>query len=262
MSGGAGAPAIDSAGAGGPLPAAVEQALRRTPTAVSGVASTLRAVVRALPPTDGVAAFTSLYLAVTEAVATSASAQTFEDERFTRALDVTFANLYFTALRDVAQGRTSVPAAWKPLVEARARKGIFPLQFALAGMNAHINRDLPVALVQTCTSLGVELTQASAQHRDFRRIDGVLEQTEERVKSRFVTGGLAAVDGALGHLDDCVAMWDVGRARDAAWTNAETLWALRSAPHLGSKFLLTLDRMVGFASRGLLCPLREATPHG
>jgi len=31
--------------------------------------------------------------------------------------------------------------------------GIEPIQFALAGMNAHINHDLPVAIVSTCTEL-------------------------------------------------------------------------------------------------------------
>ena len=32
--------------------------------------------------------------------------------------------------------------------------GTAPIQFALAGMNAHINRDLPLALVETCDELG------------------------------------------------------------------------------------------------------------
>jgi hypothetical protein len=55
-------------------------------------------------------------------------------------------------------------------------------------------------------------------------------------------------------LDDVIAMWDVSRARDAAWTNGRTLWGLRGLPELGSEFLEVLDRMVGFAGRGLLVP--------
>jgi hypothetical protein len=226
---------------------------------MNGVVSAMQAIVGSLPPTDGVAAFTTLYLAVTEAVGTSASASAFEDEPFTRALDVAFANLYFAALRDFAASDGTIPAAWAPLVEARGRTDVFPLQFALAGMNAHINRDLPVALVETCTAFGIEPSEASPQHRDFQRIDGVLAQTETLVKARFITGDLAEVDGALGHLDDRVAMWNVERAREAAWTNAQALWALRGVPLLSVKFLLTLDRMVGFASRGLLCPFAAGT---
>jgi hypothetical protein len=50
-------------------------------------------------------------------------------------------------------------------------------------------------------------------------------------------------------------MWKVERARDAAWTNAEALWAIRRLPRLRGEFLATLDRLVGFAGRGLLRPL-------
>ena len=53
-------------------------------------------------------------------------------------------------------------------------------------------------------------------------------------------------------------MWDVRRARDAAWTNGQALWALRAEPSLASEFLESLDRMVGFASRGLLIPADSA----
>ena len=73
----------------------------------------------------------------------------------------------------------------------------------------------------------------------------------------MVEGPLAALDRILHRvrrIDDVVAMWDVGRARDAAWTNAQTLWALRDEPALSARFLLALDRMVGLASRGLLVP--------
>ncbi len=47
----------------------------------------------------------------------------------------------------------AVPLAWRPLVEQRAAAGIEPIQFALAGMNAHINHHLPLATVNTCTAL-------------------------------------------------------------------------------------------------------------
>ena len=41
----------------------------------------------------------------------------------------------------------------RPLVEQRAVAGIEPVQFALAGMNAHINPDLPMTMVSTCAAL-------------------------------------------------------------------------------------------------------------
>jgi len=49
-------------------------------------------------------------------------------------------------------------------------------------------------------------------------------------------------------------MWDVGRARDAAWVNAEALWALRGDAAASANYLVALDRMVGLTCRGLLAP--------
>jgi hypothetical protein len=51
----------------------------------------------------------------------------------------------------------SLSSAWRPLVERRALPGIEPVQFALAGMNAHTNHDLPVAMVTACTALASRL---------------------------------------------------------------------------------------------------------
>ena len=228
----------------------------RFPTTIAEVVALMGALEQALPRDDGVVSFLRLYRAVTEAVEEAVRpGGEYADTRFCRWLDVVFANFFFRALRDGTERRTSVPKAWEPLLEARSRPGVLPLQFALAGMNAHINRDLPFALVETWAALDLEPRRGSDQHADFTRLNGLLEQTEARVKTELVTGSLGHVERSLGRVDDIVAIWKVGRARDAAWVNGETLWALRGVPHLRAEFALTLDRMVGFAGRGLLRPL-------
>ncbi len=224
-------------------------------TRITEVIARMRKIVAALPPGDGVRAFTALYLAVTEAVEGAAKPGGFEDVRFVRWLDVVFANLYFDALRNWLLGDGPVPKAWAPLVEARGRQGVLPLQFALAGMNAHINRDLPLALVATFEGRRVELRNGSPQQRDFRRINPLLALVEGQVKAQLVTDALREFDVALGELDDVIAMWKVERAREAAWVQAETLWAIRGLPHLRAEFERTLDRLVGLAGRGVLRPL-------
>jgi hypothetical protein len=234
----------------------LEEILAAGPAArITEVVARLKAIVGALPPNDGLRAFTALYLAVTEAVEQAAKPGGFEDARFVRWLDVVFANLYFEALRNALVGGGPVPKAWAPLLRARGKRGVLPLQFALAGMNAHINRDLPLALVRTCEGRSVELKRRSPQQRDFRAINALLVGVEAQVKAQLVTDALRDFDVALGELDDVVAMWKVERAREAAWNHAETLWALRDAPQLSARFLRTLDRMVGFAGRGLLRPI-------
>jgi hypothetical protein len=215
------------------------------PRTIADVVARMRAIVDDLSPRDGVGCFTRLYLAVT--VAVNDAKGSFAAPVFLTQLDVRFAELYFHAL-------VEPPPAWAPLLDARARPGVAPIQFALCGLNAHINRDLPVALVETCTELGIELSRHGPEHADYLAVNPLLVSTEARVKKDFLTGELAIADEALGKVDDVIAMWNVERARDAAWANAETLWSLRSSPDLAAAFLHALDGMVGFAGRGLLVP--------
>jgi uncharacterized protein DUF5995 len=202
---------------------------------------------------DGVGCFTRLYLGVTRAVQERLGQATFENPAFLARLDVVFATLYLDALDAQAKDAGKVPRAWAPLFEQRSRHGIAPLQFALAGMNAHINRDLPVALVACWKELGPSTTDQS----DFERVNDVLAQVEEKVKHQYLDGPLRLLDRLVHRvhrIDDVVAMWDVRRAREAAWVNAQALWALRSDDRLAAEYLAVLDRSVGLASRGLLQP--------
>ena len=217
----------------------------------------LRTIEASAPPSDGVVCFARLYREVTEGLGAELTQASFADSRFLEALDVHFAGLFFSALDSYTREPGSTPPAWAPLFAQRSRRGIAPLQFALAGMNAHINRDLPVALVTTCRELTLDLRESSPEHADFERVDMLLAQVETRVKSSYLTGWLASLDRLvhrLRRIDDVLAMWDVDRARDAAWTNAQALWALGGEPPLASDYVLALDRMVGLASRGLLIP--------
>jgi hypothetical protein len=227
------------------------------PSTVPHVIARLRALEASAPRSDGVACFARLYREVTEGVNAELARQTFAEPAFLQRLDVSFAGLFFAALEEYERSPAGAPRAWVPLFAQRARRGIAPLQFALAGMNAHINRDLPLALVATCRELGIELHEGSPEHADYLRVNRLLEQVESRVKRAYVSGWLSLVDRLVHRvrrLDDVVAMWDVERARDAAWTNGLALWALRDDAALAAQFLTALDRMVGLASRGLIVP--------
>jgi hypothetical protein len=229
--------------------------LTHASSSVAEVIERLRTIEAGAARSDGVACFARLYRQVTEGVNAELAAQEFADARFLERLDVSFAGLFFTALDAYEHDRASTPSAWVPLFSQRSRRGVSPLQFALAGMNAHINRDLPVALVTTCRQLGIDLRGGSPEHSDFERINVLLARVE--AKSSYLVGWSAWADRLVhrvDRIDDVVAMWDVERAREAAWTNGLALWALREDPRLAGQFLLTLDRMVGLASRGLLVP--------
>jgi len=217
----------------------------------------MEAILAPLRPSDGVACFARLYLAVTESVQARLAGMTFADPRFLAQLDASFADLFFQAVDASSRDPRGVPRAWAALFEARSRKGVAPLQFAFAGMNAHINRDLPVALVTSCERSKIALARGSPQHDDYMRINKVLAAVEAQVKQQYLGGWLRRLDRLLHRvyrIDDVLAMWDVARARDTAWVNAEALWAIRGDRELYDDYLAALDRTVGFAGRGLLVP--------
>jgi hypothetical protein len=121
-------------------------------------------------------------------------------------------------------------------------------------MNAHINRDLPAGIVAAYQQLGGAPTARGIRYADFQQVNGLLESVESEVKGEFATGLIGKIDGIAAPIDDQVAMWNVRAARDTAWTNAEVLWTLQSAPALRQDYFDRLDRFTGFASRGLLVP--------
>jgi len=224
---------------------------------VASVISRLEAILEPLPRNDGLACFTRLYLEVTKGVQAQLAGTTFAHPELLARLDVRFAGLFFAAVDASASASGAPPRAWAPLLAARSEKKIAPIQFALAGMNAHINRDLPVALVETFEESRLELTDDSPVHADYLRVNALLARVEAEVKERYLSGWLRSIDRLVhrvDRLDDVVAMWDVERARDAAWTNAEALWAIRDDRGLSDRYVATLDRTVGLAGRGLLVP--------
>jgi len=215
----------------------------------------LAAIDQALPPTDGLACFNRMYRLVTESVKQHMGAGFFADPDWMSQLDIVFGNLYLDAVRASVQQPAQMARAWAALLDRRADTRVTPLQFALAGMNAHINRDLPVAVVTTCVTLNTS-PDAGAHHADFQRVNTVLAQVEPIIRQSFLDAMLQAADRAIPGLQDVVANFDMVKARETAWANATTLWALRQLSAVGAAdFLDGLDHLVGFAGRGLLVPV-------
>jgi hypothetical protein len=219
---------------------------------IEDVIATMRAIDRALPDTDGVKWFNFLYLNVTEAL--FADATGWEDWAFLQRFDVTFATLYFDALKAWEQDPAKTPHAWRPLLRARYLSGRAPIQFALAGMNAHINHDLAIALDRMAGLDGRYPARTGARFNDFTRVNDILVQMEDALREQLTTGIAGKIDRTFGDVDSVVMMWNVRRARAAAWTNGEVLWLLRPTPRLQADYLSHLDQFASFAGRGLLVP--------
>jgi hypothetical protein len=217
---------------------------------VAGAIARMEAIEAALPAADGLACFNRMYLDVTRQVNSQLGQGFFADPAFMAQLDVAFANLYFAAAGTVADP-AAVPLAWQPLAERRAVAGIEPVQFALAGMNAHINHDLPLAVVSTCEALGTA-PDAGSHFADYQKVDQLLDAAEQSVREAFESAAELAVDRHLCAVADLIGNWTINGARDLAWNNCLLLWAVRADPVARSLFLDGLAASTALASRMLL----------
>ncbi|WP_127360734.1 DUF5995 family protein [Actinacidiphila soli] len=216
-------------------------------TDVDEVLTRMRALDGALPPHDGVAVFNRVYLSVTEELRRRLEARAFADPTAAAELGARFAARYLAAV--TAEPRDA-PACWRPLLQLRGHRGIRPLQFALAGINAHVGHDLALAVVDAARALDVE---PPALERDFDRVGELLIAIEERVREELMPGpDLLDIADPLTHL---AGSWSLDRARDAAWAASRVLWSLRRMPEVYEEFTEKLDTGVGLIGRFLLTPL-------
>jgi hypothetical protein len=224
-----------------------------TPRDVDDVVADLTAIQDALPPEDGVAAFNRMYLLVTELVRDRLAVGYFADPASMTALDVTFAGLYLAAV-GAADDSRKVPKAWRPLFARRGDRRVLPIQFAIAGMNAHINHDLPVAVVSTCRALGIAPDEGSF-HADYDKVNALLGSVEQQVRESFESGVVLDADREAAPVLDHLGNWNIDAARDAAWVSAGVLWRLRNEPFALRAFEDTLAGTVGLVTATLLAPV-------
>jgi hypothetical protein len=132
------------------------------------------------------AAFALMYLRVTEGVLHQPV--DFADPAYVNHLDALFADLYFKASDAHRAKRTSaVPRAWQVAFQAADDRSVTGLGDLMRGMNAHIIRDLPFALVAT----GAGLEGGAA---DFTKVNEVLIDAQAPI----VDEAAARLDPAIG----------------------------------------------------------------
>src|SRR5918911_1511041 len=117
--------------------------------------------------------FLSTYTRTTRAVAAALEDGRFEDPPWVEEWDVVFADLYLDALQAYRRDRSEAPRPWRLAFEANP--ALPPIVHLLLGMNAHINYDLPQALIEVIPAEDVKDARLmDRRRRDHERIDGVL----------------------------------------------------------------------------------------
>jgi hypothetical protein len=175
---------------------------------------------------------------------------TFANPAFLESLDVVFANSYFSGAGLDGAGRS--PRCWQTILDHRHRTDVHPLQFALAGMNAHITHDLVLAVVDTCEQLGVE--PDGTVKETYFQVNEVLDDLEHAIRPLYLHGVLEQCDD-VATVEDLFACWSITSARAGAWDNAQLLWRLREHDFLRGEFLFALDAGTAAVSAFLLAPM-------
>jgi hypothetical protein len=217
---------------------------------IADVVATMTAIDGVLAPNDGLKWFNQLYLDVTKEVDTSPPPGGWEDATWLTRLDVVFAGLYFAAVKGSVTDDDGVPSSWQALFEARFTAGIDRIQFALAGMNAHINHDLALALLQTDAELNLVPSMTSPEHDDYEHVNGLLEVVLPQALTFLAAGILGQAAQDTGKIGRYLAIWNVRAARDLAWCFADTLRPLGGVARQAT--LDAQDQITGVLGRSLL----------
>lgn len=173
--------------------------------------------------------FLQTYRRTTAAVGEAIEDARFEDPVWVERWDVVFADLYLAALDLDLAASPEVPRPWRLAFDAPA--GLPALRHVLLGINAHINYDLPQALLAVISD--EEFTDPrvlARRRRDHERIDAVLSDrvaAEDDELSRV--SARTAVDRLLQPLNHLSSKRFLREARQKVWHNTVELQRARLA---------------------------------
>jgi hypothetical protein len=213
------------------------------------VIARMQAIDALLPVNDGLKWFNRLYLMVTQQVDLHPPGGAWRSPVWLTRLDVVFAGLYFDAVAGFLDARP-VPSAWNVLFEARYRTGIDRIQFALAGMNAHINHDLALALLTTDSEFNLIPAPEGPESADYQSVNGLLNTVMPSALAMLANDTLGVLAEDTGKIGSLLAFWDICAARGLAWDFANHLRSLAGPTRdvaLGAQ-----DTMTGTLGRAIL----------
>jgi hypothetical protein len=176
------------------------------------------------PAGDGRCAFLECYAVMTRSMRGAVTDGVFLDPPWVDELLEQFAVAYFDAVASYEQAATA-PRPWMVAFEAAAEPGRPVLQHLLLGINAHINYDLVVVLVDLLGPTWATAGHDERAHRwhDYDEVNRVIARTVDQVQEAVVADrspALGLVDALLGPIDEWLAGRFLNRWRDHVWADA------------------------------------------
>ncbi|OZM81175.1 hypothetical protein CFP66_17515 [Pseudonocardia sp. MH-G8] len=140
------------------------------------------------------------------------------------------------------------------LFDNRSDPHVAPVNFAVAGVNAHINFDLSCALIATWRHIAPDGEgEDGAQFHDYRLVNEVFEAEMDPLREDLDSLLSAGPDGAIW---DRAANWMadlvIRFTRDLAWNEADRVWGLGATPEVCAASEERLDVMAAFVGERLL----------
>ncbi|HJQ41534.1 MAG TPA: DUF5995 family protein, partial [Jatrophihabitantaceae bacterium] len=202
-------------------------------------------------------AFLATYLRTTRAVADAIDGAAFEDPAWVEAWDVVFADLYLDAL-DADLAADPERQASRPWRLAFAAPSDLPaLRQVLLGINAHINYDLPQALLAVISDAEfADPTVVDKRRRDHERIDAVLAGRVSAEDDELAAqSARSTVDRLLTPLNHRASARFLREARNKVWHNTIELQRARLAgPEAYAVRLAELEVLSAARIADLLAP--------
>jgi hypothetical protein len=219
------------------------------PATVADVIAEMQSIDALLPANDGLKWFNRLYLMVTDQVRSTPTGGAWQNPAWLDHLDVVFAGLYFDALRASLAGERT-PSSWAAMFQARFTPGIDRIQFALAGMNAHINHDLSLALLKTSADMNMVPAPDGPEYRDYQSVNNLLGAVMPSALNMLAGDALGFLAQDTGKVGRLLAFWNICSARNLAWDFANHLRDL-SGPARDTALALQ-DGITGALGRAIL----------
>lgn len=172
--------------------------------------------------------FLSCYLLMTRNILSAIEQREFHDPTWVNSLMERFADYYFVALEAYEQEPASAPAVWQFAHDTTRAPRTLALQKLLVGINAHINFDLVLSLVDM---LGPEWDtladdQRITRYNDHCRVNAVIGRTIDAVQEQVldpVMPLMAIIDELLGPVDEKLVSHLITHWRETVWHNAMQL---------------------------------------
>src|SRR5690242_8154499 len=168
--------------------------------------------------------FLSTYLRTTQAVGKAIDDARFEDPDWVELWDVKFAELYLQA-----HDADLAPRPWRLAFEASPE--LPALGHVLLGINAHVNYDLPQALLEVISDEDfLDPALMNQRRRDHERIDGVLSARVAAEDEELATTGVRSLlDRVLTPLNRLSSQRFLRESRQKVWHNTTELQRARVA---------------------------------